>query len=71
MQVILKNPIRGTLSPAERRFNALMARFRVVVENLFAEVENQFAFLQHHHNKKLGKQDCGKMFPVAMLLLNV
>jgi len=50
--------------------NSLMARFRVVIENLFAEIENQFAFLQHHQNKKLGLQDVGKLFPVAMFLFN-
>jgi len=70
MQAILKNPAGGSLSAGKRRFNSLMARFRVVIENLFAEIENQFAFLQHHQNKKLGLQDVGKLFPVAMFLFN-
>lgn len=70
MQAILKNPVGGNLTRAERRFNALMARFRVVIENLFAEVVSIFKTLQHKQNKMLGKQDIGKMFPVCMFLHN-
>ena len=70
MQTILKQPPGGSLSQRQRRFNALMARFRIVIENLFAEVVSTWAALQHKENKKLGAQDVGKMFPVSMLLHN-
>jgi hypothetical protein len=71
MHAILKCPAGGQLSAIERRFNALMARFRIVIEQLFAEVDASFAFLQMKQNKRLGRQDVGKMFPVAVLLHNV
>ncbi len=71
MQAIQKCPAGGQLSQQARRFNALMARFRVVIENLFAEVDMVFAALQHKQQKKLGKQDIGKMFQCCVFLHNV
>jgi hypothetical protein len=70
-QVIQKAPINGQLSRSARRFNALMARFRVFIENLFCEVDQQFAALQHKQNKKLGRQDVMRMFPCAVFLHNI
>ena len=71
MQVIQKAPNGGQLSRSARRFNALMARFRVFVENLFAETDSVWASLQHKQNKKIGRQDVSKMFPCAIFLHNV
>ena len=71
MQCIQKCPAGGSLPRSARRFNALMARFRIVIEDLFGETGNVFAALQHKQNKRLGKQDCGKLFPVSMFLFNV
>ena len=71
MQVIQKAPQGGQLSRAARRFNALMARFRVYIENLFAETDSVWASLQHKQNKKIGRQDVSKMFPCAIFLHNV
>jgi hypothetical protein len=71
MQAILKANPGGHLSAIERRFNALMARFRVVIENVFAEVTTYFNTLQLASNKKVCKQDIGRMFPCCMLLYNI
>ena len=71
MQVIQKCLQGGALSRPARRFNALMARFRVYIENLFAETESVWALLQHKQNKKIGRQDVSKMFPCAIFLHNV
>ena len=71
MQCIQKCPAGGKLSQAARRFNALMARFRVVVENLFAEVDTSWSMLQHKQNKFIGRDDVGKMFPCAIVLHNL
>jgi hypothetical protein len=48
-----------------------MARFRVVIENCFGEAVQYWGMLQHRHNLRLGKQQIGKMFPLAMLLFNL
>ena len=70
-QAILKSPPGGQLSQMERRFNALMARFRIVIENLFAEISTYWNTLQHSTNKKMGRQDIGRMFPCCVWLHNV
>ena len=70
MQAILKCPAGVNLTAGQRRFNTMMARFRIVIENLFAEVTSVWASLQHKHNKKIWKQDVGKMFPVCVFLHN-
>ncbi len=49
MQAIFKNPIGGSHSAGEQRFNVLMVSFRIVIENLFAVVTKTHgptAFLQ-------------------------
>ena len=71
MQCIQKCLPGAALSRPARRFNSLMARFRIVIENLFGETENIFASLQHKQNKRLGRQDISKMFLVSLFLFNV
>ncbi len=48
-----------------------MARFRVIIEDIFAEAHKYWAALTHLHNLRLGSQRVGQMFPVAMLLYNI
>lgn len=71
MQRILKAPPEGSLTRLQRRYNALMARFRVLIEDVFGEAHNYFASLTHRHNMRLGSQRCGQMFPVSMLFYNL
>ncbi len=71
MQAIQKCATSRQLLQADSWFNALMAWFRVVLENLFAEVDQVFASLQCTQQKKLGRQDVSKMFPSCMVLHNV
>ncbi len=49
----------------------LMARFSIVIEQLFAEVDWSWAALQMKQNQRLGRQDVGKISPVEMVLHNV
>ena len=44
---VLKAPEGGSLNKWQRRYNSLMAKFRVVVEQIFAQKGQQFAFRQH------------------------
>ncbi len=71
MQRILKAPPGGSLSPLQRCHNAVMARFRIVIEQCFAETSKTWALLQHRHNLLLGSMQVGKMFLVAMVLFNL
>jgi hypothetical protein len=71
MYRILKAPPEGSLTQLERRFNALMARFRIIIENVFAEAGNYWAALNHRHNLRLGSMAVGQMFPLAMILFNL
>eukprot|EP00961_Rhodomonas_salina_P265307 3586361-Rhodomonas_salina.1 len=71
MQRVLKPVPGGELTQLERRFNALMSRYRVVVENIFGEAVKYFGILTHRHNMRLGSMQVGKVFPLAMLFYNL
>jgi hypothetical protein len=71
MQRILKSSEHTALTRLDRRYNALMARFRVMIEDVFGEAHKYFATLTHRHNIRLGSQRCGQMFPVAMFFFNL
>ena len=71
MHRILKPAAEQSLTRLERRYNALMARYRVVIEDVFGEAHKYFAALTHRHNMRLGSQRCGQMFPVSMLFFNL
>jgi len=72
MQRILKGPATGEgLTAWERRYNALMARFRIIVENVFAVCEQSWGILRDRHNLRLGNQAVGKLFPLAILFYNI
>jgi len=45
-----------------------MVRFRIVVENLFAEIKTNFALLQHHQNRRISCSDVSKEFPCCVVL---
>ncbi len=68
MQCSLKAPPGGSLSHLQLSYNALMARFRIIIKQCFAET---WALLQHRHNLLLGSMQVGKMFSVAMFLFNL
>ena len=64
----------GPLAPniaARRRHNDLMARFRIVVEQIFAELDNNFAGLTFKNSQKLGSCAVGQTFMLAAWLLNI
>ncbi len=72
MQRILKGPATGEgLSADQRRYNALMARFRIVIENVFAVCEQYWGVLRDRKNMRLGSMCVGKLFPLAILFYNV
>ena len=71
MQHILKPLPEQSLTRLERRYNALMARFRVCVENLFAECVQYFGVLKDRHNLRLGSMCVGKLFPLAIFCYNL
>jgi hypothetical protein len=70
-QHILKPAANQSLTRLQRRYNALMARFRIVIEQVFAETSKYWACLTHHHNLRLGSQQVGKMFPLGVFFLNL
>ena len=71
-QHILKGPATGEgLTAWQRRYNALMARFRIIVENVFAVCEHYWGILRDRKNLRLGNMAVGKIFPMAVLLYNL
>ena len=71
IQCVLK-PVPGSeLTKLEHRFNELMARYRIVVEQIFGEATKYFGILTHRHNMRLGSMQVGKIFPLAMLFYNL
>lgn len=58
------------LSIWDRRFNLLMSRFRIVVENIFAQQGQRFGFTQHTQNQRLGTSPCGLTYAVSAILFN-
>eukprot|EP00960_Hanusia_phi_P064676 765869-Hanusia_phi.AAC.1 len=61
----------GQLSRLQRQYNALMSRFRIVIENTFGEATNYFSAVRDRYNKKMGSQQVGKMFPIVMFFYNL
>jgi hypothetical protein len=58
------------LSVWDGRYNLLMSRFRIVVENIFAQRGQRFAFLQHTQNQRLGTSPCGQTYAVSAIMFN-
>ena len=62
---------KGIMTPARRRYNALMARLRIFVENVMGNnhcLLNKLAFKQ---KLKLGGRGLETLYPVATFLFNV
>ena len=66
----MKNPPNGVLSRDQRRYNLLLSQFRIGVEDVFANMGQQFAFLQHIQNQKIGKSPLAKFYAVSTILFN-
>ena len=72
VQRILKGPATGEgLTAWERRYNALMARFRIIIENVFSVCDQYWGILRDRKNLRLGSMAVGKLFPLAVLLYNI
>jgi hypothetical protein len=71
MSRILKPPAEQSLTRLQRRYNALMARFRIVIEQLFAEATMYWGLLRYGSNLRLGSQQVGKLFPLGIFFLNI
>jgi len=67
MQRMLKG---NNLTHAEHCFNALMARYRICIENVFAEIHSQWGFTSDANNQRLGSQKVGQAYLVASFLQN-
>mmetsp|Transcript_40774 Transcript_40774/g.83412 ORF Transcript_40774/g.83412 Transcript_40774/m.83412 type:complete len:123 (-) Transcript_40774:74-442(-) len=67
MQKMLKG---NNLSHPEHCFNALMARYRICIENVFAEIHSDWAFTSDRTNQRLGLQKVGQAYLVASFLHN-
>eukprot|EP00961_Rhodomonas_salina_P221214 2990551-Rhodomonas_salina.1 len=48
-----------------------MARFRIVIEQLFGEATGYWNLLRHPCNHRLGSQAVGKLFPLGLFFLNI
>jgi hypothetical protein len=55
---------------SKRRLNAVMSKIRVVVEQLFACIDQTCPLLVKKHALKMGQGPIGMLFPVACLLHN-
>eukprot|EP00286_Rhodomonas_abbreviata_P006682 CAMPEP_0181322684 /NCGR_PEP_ID=MMETSP1101-20121128/19361_1 /TAXON_ID=46948 /ORGANISM="Rhodomonas abbreviata, Strain Caron Lab Isolate" /LENGTH=375 /DNA_ID=CAMNT_0023430617 /DNA_START=226 /DNA_END=1353 /DNA_ORIENTATION=+ len=67
MQKMLKGK---NLSHREHCFNAIMARYRICIENVFAEIHSEWGYTSDRYNQKLGLQRVGQAYLVASFLHN-
>ena len=63
--------VKGNLNQDARRFNALMSRIRIHIENAFAGLSNTFTFLSFHRGVKIGGRNVHKVYKVATILMNM
>ena len=66
----MQRMLKGRLDERSRRFNALMARYRICIENVSAEIFQFWGYTSHHLGLKLGSQNVGEIFLVAAFLQN-
>ncbi len=72
MHCILKGPATGEgLTAWEWRYNVLMARFRIFVENMFAVCKQCWGILLDRKNLRLGSMCIGKLFPLSLFFCNI
>ena len=62
---------RAFASQAQRVLDKHMAVIRVLVENLFAVVQNMHPLLASKYPLRLGSSPVGMLFPVGLLLVNL
>jgi hypothetical protein len=56
---------------AMRAHNLLMSRFRIVVEQVFAELDNEYAGITFQNAQRLGSVAVGKHFMLAGWFFNI
>ena len=56
--------------PGGKRYNKIMGSLRTSIENVFAEIYNQFRHFGYHRELKVGSQALGREFVVAVFLHN-
>ena len=67
----LLGPYKGRdLTALEQHFNSVMSSVRISVEWGYSGVTQQFAFLQHKENLKIGLQPVAQFYVVATVLAN-
>jgi len=62
---------RAYATPAQRVLDKHMAIVRVLVENLFAVVQNMHPLLASKYPLRLGSSPIGMLFPTGLLLVNL
>jgi hypothetical protein len=62
---------RSNATQAQRVLDKYMAVIRVLVENLFAVVQNMHPFLSSKYPLRLGGSPIGMLFPAGLLLVNL
>jgi hypothetical protein len=63
--------VKGNLNQDSRRFNTLMSRIHINIENAFAGLINTFTFLSFHQGIKIGGRGVHKIYKVATILMNM
>lgn len=63
-------PFADPDTPEQQHFNKAMSEVRIAVEWGFGGVLQQFAFLQHKENNKIGLQPVAQYYTVSTLLFN-
>ena len=67
----LQAPYKHNLSDAEKDFNKAMSSVRVLVEWVFGEITEYFAFIHFKKAQQIALSEAGKMYKVCALLRNV
>ena len=70
LNCFMQRMLKGRLDERSRRFNALMARYRICIENVFAQIFQFWGYTSHHLGLKLGLQNVGEIFLVTAFLQN-
>lgn len=65
-----KAPKGCKLATPQKNYNLIMSRFRTPVENNFAAEGQQWGFIQHVQNQKLGRSAVGKQYIARAFLHN-
>ena len=69
LRVHLQGPFANP-TPDQLRYNKSMSQLHVVVEWVFGDISNLFAFLDFKKNLKIGLSSVGKMYTCCALMQN-